>query len=259
MASSLANRVVAYLVVSQFVAFATGWIVTIILGFAGVAAFEVFGRTADELASARMIQLVVASLVRDDEGALHIEPIPELRDEARRVPGLKIAVFTAARSEAVSGSSPELIAALAGVIKVSPTHTHFVLPDDPTPSPRGLVEPVRTPFGRLHVAIYSPKFVWSDLFYAILADFRRLAGFFVVTALISAGAALFAVRRGLTPLRAITDEAARIDMNILHQRLSVGDVPSEIAPLVNGMNVVLERLAAGAARTRRYPLSPLWE
>ncbi|WP_409455312.1 hypothetical protein [Methylosinus sp. H3A] len=41
-------------------------------------------------------------------------------------------------------------------------------------------------------------------------------------------------------------------MNMLHQRLSVGDVPSEIAPLVNGMNVVLERLAAGAARTRRY-------
>ncbi|WP_343219798.1 HAMP domain-containing sensor histidine kinase [Methylosinus sporium] len=252
MASSLANRVVAYLVVSQFVAFATGWIVTIILGFAGVGAFEAFGRTADELASARMIQLVVASLVRDDEGSLRIDPIPELRDEERRVPSLKIAVFDAGRSQAISGSSPELIAALAGVIKISPTHTHFVLPGDPTLSPRGLVEPVRTPFGRLHAAVYSPKFVLSDLFYAILADFRRLAGFFVVTALISAGAALFAVRRGLTPLRAIADEAARMDMDMLHRRLPVGEVPAEITPLVDGINIALERLAAGAARTRRY-------
>ncbi|WP_312030667.1 HAMP domain-containing sensor histidine kinase [Methylosinus sp. H3A] len=153
---------------------------------------------------------------------------------------------------AAAGSSPELIAALTGAIKVNPTHTHFILPGDPIESPQGLVEPVRTPFGRLHVAVYAMKFVSADLLYAIYEDFRHLVGFFVVTALISAGAAMFAVRRGLTPLRAVADEAARIDMNELQQRLPVGNVPAEVAPLVHGMNVALERLAASAVRIRRY-------
>ncbi|MBG0812521.1 HAMP domain-containing histidine kinase [Methylosinus sp. H3A] len=252
MARSLANRVVAYLVVSQFIAFAAGWLVTLVLGFAGFGIFEGFGRTADELASTRMIGLVLASLKQDDDGALRLQPIRELRAEARDTPRLKFAVFDAARNVAAAGSSPELIAALTGAIKVNPTHTHFILPGDPIESPQGLVEPVRTPFGRLHVAVYAMKFVSADLLYAIYEDFRHLVGFFVVTALISAGAAMFAVRRGLTPLRAVADEAARIDMNELQQRLPVGNVPAEVAPLVHGMNVALERLAASAVRIRRY-------
>lgn len=252
MVRSLANRVVAYLIVSQFVAFAAGWLVTLALGFAGFGLFEGIGRTADELASTRMIGLVLASLKRDADGALRLEPIPELRAEARDTPRLKFAVFDTARNVAAAGSSPELIAALTGTVKVNPTHTHFVLPGDQIESPQGLVEPVRTPFGRLHVAVYAMKFISRDLLYAIYEDFRHLAGFFLVTALVSAVAAVFAVRRGLKPLRAVADGAACIDMNMLHQRLPVGEVPAEVAPLVNGMNVALERLAAGAARMRRY-------
>jgi signal transduction histidine kinase len=252
MATSLANRVVGYLLISQFIAFAAGWLLTLVLGFAGLGIFEGFGRTADELASSRMIGLILASLKRDDDGVLRIEPILELRAEERLAPQLKFAVFDAARGVAAPGSSLELIAALTGAIKVNPTHTHFVLPGDSTASPQGLVEPVRTPFGRLHVAVYATRFVSRDLLYAIYDDFRRLAGFFVVTALISAGAAVFAVRRGLKPLRAVAEQAAHLDMNERNRRLPAGEVPIEVTPLVDGMNIALERLAASAARIRRY-------
>ncbi|MGJ0454623.1 MAG: sensor histidine kinase [Methylocystis sp.] len=248
-APSLARRVVGYLVVAQLFAFTIGWIVTIGLGLADVGYFKT---SFDELAAVRVSKLVIASLVRGDDRLVHIEPIPELRAEAQRAPGLKFGAFDTARNEPVAGSSPELAAALAGVIQISPIHTHFVLPGDPRTTSLGLVEPRWTPFGRLHIAVYRQKFRWDDIFHAILDELQWLAAYLIAAILMSVGAAWFAVQRGLTPLRAVAGEAAHIDMNSLHQRLPVGGVPAEITPLVDAMNGALARLDASAMRMRRY-------
>jgi len=251
-ASSLAGRIIGYLIVAQILGFAITAIASIAAGIAGVAAFEGYSRSVDELASARTIQLVIASLVRDDGGFVRIEPVAELRAENARNPALRVAAFDTVRSQTLAGSSRELISTLAGVIQISPTHTHFILPGDPPTYPLGLVEPRHTPYGRLHIAVYRPKFQWNDIYFAVGEDLEGSAALLAATILISAGAAWYAVRQGLHPVRAVAGEAARIDMNSLHQPLPLTGVPAEIAPLVQAMNEALERLSASAARMRRY-------
>lgn len=246
---SLVRRVVLYLVLAQFVAFAVAWIVTVGVGLAGV---EMFATSLEELASVRAAKQVISSLIFDKDGVVRIEPDDELRAEMRRAPNMKVAAFRGPLGEALPGSSPELAAALAGIIKISPDHTHFVLPGDPTTYRLGLMEPRRTPFGRLHIAVYGLEFRWSDLFHVMEHDMRWLATYVVAAILMSAATARFAVRRGLAPLHTLAEEASRIDMDSLGWRLPSQDVPAEINPFVASMNRALERLDAGATRLRRF-------
>ncbi|CAJ0854720.1 two-component system, OmpR family, sensor histidine kinase TctE [freshwater sediment metagenome] len=249
--TSLAWRIIGYLTAAQILGFVITEMASIALGLAGFSAFEGHGSSLEELASVRAIQFVVASLVRDDDGAVRIEPTAELRSESARNPRLRFAAFGAGR-QALSGSAPELVPRLSSLIEVSPSHTHFVLQGDPPYYPQGLVEPRRTPFGQLHVAVYGPKFHWYDLYFVLVDNLEGSALLIGATILVSAGAAQFAVRQGLAPLRAIASDAERIDMSLLHQRLPVDGVPAEISPLVEAVNDSLERLAASAARMRRY-------
>lgn len=246
---SLARRAVGYLAVAQLFTFLIAWIVTIGLGLAGVG---IFNKSFDELATYRVSKFVIASLVRDEDGLVRIEPVPELRSEILRAPGLQFAAFDSERKQPITGSSQELATALAGAIGISPTHTHFVLPGAPGTTPLGQMEPRWTRFGRMHIAVYNQKFRWDDIFHAILADLQWLTAYIVGAILMSGGTAWFAVRQSLTPLSAVTAEATRIDMNSLHQRLPIGGVPAEISPLVTAMNDALARLDASAARMRRY-------
>jgi signal transduction histidine kinase len=213
---------------------------------------EFFNTSWDELAATRAGGLVVASLVRGEDGVIRIDPSPELGAELQRAPGMKFAAFDSIRKTPIAGSSPELAAALAGVIGISPTHTHILLPGDTSTTPLGFMEPRSTPFGRLHIAVYRQKFRWDDLFLSIQDDFRWLGVYLIAAIFMSAGTALFAVRRGLKPLRAVVRGAETIDMDSLHQRLSTAGVPKELFYLVNAMNRALQRLDAGVARQRRF-------
>lgn len=245
---SLALRLVFYLVVAQLAAFTIAWVVTIALGLSGV---ELFATSWDELATTRAANHVIESLVAGEGGVVRIEPTPELRAELERAPSMKYAVFDSSKRP-LAGSSPELAAMLPGLIGVSPSHTHFVLPGDRDLVPQGLMEPRSTRFGRLHVAVHGQKFRWDDLFYAWREEFKWLAVYLAAATLLSTATAWFAVRWGLFPLRAVADEAAHIDMNSLDQRLSSSGVPTEINPLVDAMNEALSRLDAGAALQRRF-------
>ncbi len=89
---SLARRVVAYLVLAQIIAFTLGWIITLGLGMMGV---EIFATSWDTLATARAEKQVITSLVAEDEGKIYIKPTVGLRDELRRAPSMKFAVFDA--------------------------------------------------------------------------------------------------------------------------------------------------------------------
>ncbi|MCD9095368.1 HAMP domain-containing histidine kinase [Luteimonas fraxinea] len=56
---------------------------------------------------------------------------------------------------------------------------------------------------------------------------------------------LFTVRRALTPLQRASAIAAGIGPRTLGARLNIGDVPSEVAPLIDALNSALERLEQG--------------
>ena len=246
---SLVLRIVGCLFFAQIIAFTIAWLFTIGLGLAGV---DIFATSLDELSAIRAKKQVVAALAMNDAMMLEFRPPPDLVEDLARAPGMKFAAFKGLSRDPVAGSSPELVAMLRPLIEISPTHVHFVLPGDPSAIRAGLMEPLWTPFGRLHIAVYGQKFRWSDIFYVAVEDMRWLIWYFVMATVMSAGAAWFAVRWGLRPLRRAAEQAAGIDMNSLHQRLDANDVSSEVGPLVDAVNDALARLDAGVARQKRF-------
>jgi two-component system OmpR family sensor kinase len=247
--TSLARRTVSHLVVSQFLAFVVAWIITTGLGLAGV---ERFAITWDDLAYIRTTNLVVDSLILDESGLIRIEPTTELQAEMRRAPALKFAAFKFSTGTPISGSSPELIATLDKLIKINPTHSHFVLPGDRETRALGFMGPIWTRFGRLQIAAYRLKFRWDDIFHTMADEFYTAANYLVTAVVLSAATGWFAVRRGMTPLRAAAAEATQIDMKSLDQRLSSKGIPGEIIPFFDAVNQALSRLDADAARQRRF-------
>jgi signal transduction histidine kinase len=245
---SLGFRVVMYLVLAQLAAFMIGWVITLGLGMAGV---ELFATSWDALAISRAQKQVSASITLGENGRPRLVPTPDLQRELERAPRMKIAAFDLDKRP-LAGSSPELVGVLRDLIGISPTHSHFVLPGDDTAVPLGLMEPKNTPYGRFHIAVYGQKFRWDDLVDAWQQELRWLNVYIAIGVLLCTGAAYFAMRRGLLPLRAVADEAKHVDMDTLDRRLTTKIVPTEVLPLVEAMNEALDRLDVGAARQRRF-------
>jgi signal transduction histidine kinase len=247
--ASLARRTAGSLIFAQILAFPLAWAITLGLGLAGVERFSI---SWDELADYRTVRLVVDSIHRDSSGELWIEPGPDLAAEMIRVPALKFAAFYHATREPIRGSYPELVAPLSNMVKISSTHTHFVLPGDPYTPSLGFMEPLSTPYGRLQVAVYRQKFHWRDIFHVIREDLLSSTAYIVVAMAVSAFTTWFAVRRGLAPLRDAATDVSQIDWQSFNKRLLSSDVPVEVFPFVNAVNEALLRLDAWAARQRRF-------
>lgn len=246
---SLLSRLVICLSVAQIFAFVIAWLATVAIGLMGV---DVFATSLDEVATIRAKKQVVESLAANADGEIEIRPTPDLRDELTRAPNMKFAAFKSANLQPIAGSSPQLVSVLRPLIEISPTHVHFVLPGDPSAIRAGLMEPQWTPFGRIHIAVYGQKFRWTDIFHAAQEDMRWLLLYLTMVICMSAGAAWIAVRWGLIPLRSAANQAKQIDMDSLHQRLTVVGMSREIVPLVDAINGALARLDVGVARQRRF-------
>lgn len=246
---SLVTRLVLCLCVAETVAFLLGWLLTVVAGLLGV---EAFATSIDEISVYRAKKQVIASLTVTRHGEIAIEPTAELRAEMQRAPAMQFAAFQSFNLRPIAGSSPRLVAVLRPLLEISQTHVHFVLPGDPAEIRAGLVESQWTRYGRMHIAVYGQKFHWSDLLDAAQEELRWMALYLVIVIAMSAGAALFAVQWGLTPLRKAAKQTAQIDLKSLHRRLEAEAVPREILPFVNAVNDALKRLDADAARQRRF-------
>jgi signal transduction histidine kinase len=246
--SSLALRVILFLVAAQIPAFLVAWFASMFFGIDGASGLD---QALRELAIVRTTRLVLGSVTRSSDGRLMIDPSAALRDEARRSPEFLYAAFDLTSREAIEGSSPRLVGALSGLQSAKPLHMHFALLDSQQHYD-GHLAIRNSPFGDVQIAIYKPRFRLEDLWWSIDMDVRWLGVYPLGAILFSTGIAWFAMRRGLAPLAAVTKDVAHIDMNSLHQRLSDEKVPTEIAPLVAAMNTALGRLDASVFRLRRY-------
>lgn len=94
-----------------------------------------------------------------------------------------------------------------------------------------------------------PDFAADLLLFEFAEDLGWLA---LVAAFLILGTALFAVNRSLKPVLAISSEADGIGPSEPDQRLSVGDAPTEIRPLIGAVNGALDRLEAGFKAQRDF-------
>jgi signal transduction histidine kinase len=247
---SLAKRIVGYLILTQLIAFHIGFAVRIAFELAQVAHFRL---SLDEMATSRVSNLVIDSLVLNRGGAVSVKPNDGLRAEMQRTPLFKVAAFSDARAP-LPGSSPELVSALteARVIQITRVHVHFNLPGDQETTPLGYMERRWTPYGWFHIAVYRQKFRWVDFFDRLGDSFKWSVVTIFVVIFASTATAWYAVRKGLEPLRSAARQVDSIEIGSLAQGVHINDVPTEIRPFVDAIESALLKLAASAARMRRF-------
>jgi len=105
---------------------------------------------------------------------------------------------------------------------------------------RGMVVSMRAGDGRAYSVAVALDIQHHALF---MARFRQMLALSMVLAVLAtAGLGWLATRRGLAPLRRITDLAAGISAEHLATRLPTDEVPRELRALVTAFNAMLARL-----------------
>jgi signal transduction histidine kinase len=154
---------------------------------------------------------------------------------------------TLARSESSLGRDLPRLASVAR----RPTTHDLVLPDGHRG--RAVSEIFELPPGdpRLTLEVVTaeetePLDSLERRMHAILA----LGGVVIIVAAI--GLAMFAIRRGLAPVRDLARSLESADPDDLRSRLEVGPLPGELRPVAARFAGLLDRLLAALARERRY-------
>ncbi|MGO9774229.1 MAG: sensor histidine kinase [Roseiarcus sp.] len=204
-------------------------------------------------ANRRTYDLVNAAIAMSPEGSPILADTDALRAYEQANPGFRFAVIDTRTGAVLPGSSADLAARFARATGVETISSAFHLLDDPNPNGRGLYRAFDSPHGRLTIIVYGSNFHWDDLPYMLYVNLttQNFVVYLTLAAVIvSVGYA--SVKRGLTPLRVVAAQAARIDMNSLNQRIDVTGLPSEVSPIVEAMNSALKRVDEGVARQRRF-------
>lgn len=256
---SLSVRLIVSLAVAQFMAIV--FLVPFIEFFVSVSGLAISSPIApDAWGAYRMRALVKASLQRAQDGSVILQPTPALLRYVRENPQARYAVFDVGTKRALTGSSPELVAALSCLDHIDVSSIKFRLTRDPNTRSQGNMIIVQTPFGPYVLAIYGYRFSWADL--------SEVAKVFLSlhTALVIApgilGAAIIGwlvVRRGLSPLRRAASDVADIDVNSLHRRVSAKGAPREITPFIDALNNALFKLEIGFTAQRRFAVNAAHE
>jgi signal transduction histidine kinase len=63
---------------------------------------------------------------------------------------------------------------------------------------------------------------------------------------------IIATKRALAPLNSVCQQVEKVDAGLLHFRIAESEVPTEITPLINRLNLLLERLEQSFKRERQF-------
>lgn len=197
--------------------------------------------------------LVAKSVTARPDGSIVLEPTPELRAYLEeKTPRLRYAAFDLADGKALPGASPELLDAVRIRGAVLPEYFGFRLEIEPGVKLRGMALPMETSHGPYLIAVsgwnVGGRAMWEDFLTFEAINLRAAAPTLFVTLCVG----WLALRHGLAPLKDAADEARRIDLGSLDQRLATRKIPVEILPLVETINEALSRLDEGLTRQTRF-------
>lgn len=204
--------------------------------------------TYEDLAAEFARHVVLDAVRPDATGRLAIARTAELADYAAARPGFSYAVITT-NGQVLPGSAPSLAAALT---KLDPFVPRGGRLDLDSAGISGRVRFVTDVKRGLTVVTAGNRFGLQDIpaffsFYApavIPITVPALIGVLFVVPMV--------VRRALRPLRSAGAAAGSIDLRSLDRRLPADGIPREVAPFVDTINALLDRLDDGIRRQRRF-------
>ena len=197
--------------------------------------------------------VVIGALGRDATGALAIKPTPELRAYAAANPGFRYAVLGGPQCAPAAGSDPEVVAAIKKMGECPLGWGPFELEVAAPPASWSFYSAYNAPAGAVALALYGYRFHWGDVLYYFRDQVHYTPwGYFGPTFIALILVSAFSVRRGLAPLRKAGRRLEAIDMNALDSRLAIDDLPLEVAPFVEAVNRMLERVEVGVAQQKRF-------
>ena len=197
--------------------------------------------------------LVIGALGRDVKGDLVLVPTQELSAYAAANPDFRYAVLGGPECRPAAGSDPDVVAAIKKLGDCPLGYGPFALADVALRAPWSFYSPYNAPVGAVGLALYGYRFHWEDVLYYFRDQLRDTQwDYFGPTFVALILASALSVRRGLAPLRRAARRLEAIDMNALDSRLGVDDLPSEVAPFVEAVNRMLERVETGVAQQKRF-------
>lgn len=124
-------------------------------------------------------------------------------------------------------------------------------PRDVLPPPAEALQPLQGPARppELTIAIAANTLELRQTLQAraLIIGLTAAIGMALVTVIV-----FWVVHRSLLPLRPLTDEIAQLQMNRLDRRIHIPGLPAEIAPLVERLNDLLQRLEEGFWREKSF-------
>jgi len=197
--------------------------------------------------------LVIGALKHNATGALVIEPTQELRAYAAANPDFRYATLGGPQCQPAAGSDPEVVAAIKRIADCPLGYGPFELGDAGPPAQWSFYSPYNSPVGAVALALYGYRFHWEDVLYYFHDQVHSTAwGYFGPTFIALILVSALSVRRGLAPLRSAARRIEAIETNALDSRLAADDLPSEVAPFIEAVNRMLERVESGVARRKRF-------
>jgi signal transduction histidine kinase len=116
----------------------------------------------------------------------------------------------------------------------------------------GITMRVAGPAGPLSVTVARATDS-HELAYSVLREFvRHIAWTIPIIVVATLAIGVLAIRRGLLPLRLVSSQAAAINPARMSVRLPEENLPTEVRPLVEAMNLALDRLEKGFAVQREF-------
>jgi signal transduction histidine kinase len=209
-------------------------------------------RALRERALLEQANIVADHLAIGDNGAPVLDLPKRVSDAYARSAGSHRFAVRDQNAQLLFGSGPEI-----GPIPTFGPHTQTVYDYDPDgPGPVHMFgAAVKTIVGGRTLIAQVEETGLDDQYRrdAINQEFLSDGGWLQAPFLFAwLGVSVFAVRRALAPLKHVSGVAELIDSATADVRLPTGNVPDEILPLVNAINLALDRLEQGLRRQREF-------